>query len=56
MIADGTEWAGPGRIHVESFSEDGRLVATFDEVTLPHTKGIEPDLTLSNGRLETTLD
>lgn len=49
---DGTEWAGPGTVHVESFDRDGTLTATFAEVTIPHTDEQLPDLTLSDGALE----
>jgi hypothetical protein len=49
------EWAGPGRIYVESFSDAGVLTATFDAVTLPHTDDERPDITLSGGRLRAAL-
>lgn len=51
----GQEWAGPGRVHVESFTDDGVLTATFDAVTLPHTDRELPDITLTDGRVRATL-
>lgn len=51
----GEEWAGPARVHVESFDDDGVLTATFDDVTLPHTDKELPDITLTDGRIRATL-
>lgn len=51
----GKEWAGPGRVHVESFDDDGVLTATFNDVTLPHTDKELPDITLTDGRIRATL-
>lgn len=47
--ADGVEWAGPGKIRVESFDSDGVVQGTFDQVTLPHTDNEHPDVTLTGG-------
>lgn len=51
----GQEWAGPGRVQVESFTDDGVLTVTFDAVTLPHTDKELPDITLTDGRVRATL-
>lgn len=51
----GQEWAGPGRVYVESFTEAGVLTARFDSVTIPHTDRELPDLTLTNGRVRAEL-
>lgn len=47
--AEGVEWAGPGKLRVESFGADGVVVGTFDQVTLPHTDKEHPDITLTGG-------
>lgn len=54
--AAGEEWAGPGRIYVESFGDDGTLVARFSEISLPHTDGEQPPVTLSAGSVTAKLD
>lgn len=51
----GEEWAGPGRVFVESFSDAGVLTASFESVTIPHTDRERPDLTLTNGRIRAWL-
>lgn len=51
----GQEWAGPGRVHVESFTDGGVLTATFDAVTLPHTNKELPNITLTDGSIRATL-
>jgi hypothetical protein len=43
------EHAGPGKVHVGSFGDDGVITGTFDGVTLPHTEKTLPDLTLDAG-------
>lgn len=52
--AEGDEWAGPAVLTVESF-DDGMLVATFTEATLPHTDGEHPPVTLTDGRIRAQL-
>ena len=52
--ADGREWAGPGRILVESF-EGGVLVARFEEVRLPHVDREHPEITLSGGEVRAAI-
>lgn len=47
--ADGVEWAGPGKVRVESFDGTGVIQGTFDQVTLPHTDKEHPDITLTAG-------
>jgi len=54
--ADGQEWAGPGTVFIESFDGVGRLVLTFDEVSLPHTDKARPDITLTRGEIRAVLD
>ena len=46
---EGVEWAGPGRIHVESFGNDGIVQGTFDQVTLPQVDNERPEITLTGG-------
>ena len=46
---EGVEWAGPGKVQVESFSKDGVVRGTFDQVSLPHTDSDLPNITLTNG-------
>ena len=46
---DGVEWAGPGKLRVDSFGADGVIEGTFDQVTLPHTDKEHPDITLTGG-------
>lgn len=53
--AEGQEWAGPARIHVESF-DGGILVATFDDVTLPHTDDALPAITVGEGSVRVRMD
>lgn len=45
----GTEWAGPGKVTVESFSTDGQIAGTFTNVSLPHTDKELPNVILMNG-------
>ena len=52
---EGSEWAGPGRIHVKSFSPDGMLEASFDSVSLPHTDEKLPSIVLDHGVVRATL-
>lgn len=47
----GKEWAGPGRIQVDSFGTDGVLAGTFSEISLPHTDGELPDVVLTDGNV-----
>ena len=47
--AGGDEWAGPGRIRVESFASDGVVAGSFTGVSLPHTDKQAPDVTLTDG-------
>ena len=46
---EGLEWAGPGKVRVESFGNDGVIRGTFDDVSLPHTDKEHPNITLSGG-------
>lgn len=48
--AAGTEWAGPGRIHVESYDSDGVISGRFSDVSLPHTDKTLPNALLTNGQ------
>lgn len=45
----GTEWAGPGKVSVESFSADGQIAGTFTNVSVPHTDKELPHVILMNG-------
>ena len=45
----GVEWAGPGRIRLESFGRDGVVAGTFTNVSLPHTGKKLPNITLGDG-------
>ena len=45
----GTEWAGPGKLTVESFSADGQIAGTFTNVSVPHTDKELPNVILING-------
>jgi hypothetical protein len=47
--AAGDEWAGPGKVRIESFGNDGVLRGSFDQVTIPHTDGQKPEVTLGSG-------
>jgi len=47
--AEGVEWAGPGKIQIEFFDNDGTIRGTFDQVSLPHTDKELPNITLSGG-------
>lgn len=51
----GREWAGPGRIRLESFGRDGIVVGTFTDVSLPHTGKTLPDVTLTAGTFRARL-
>jgi hypothetical protein len=53
--SDGNEWAGPGILHLESFDENGNLIGSFDNVTIPHVDKILPPITLSNGEFTANL-
>lgn len=55
MAADGAEWAGPARLQIESFGNDGVIRGTFDGVVLPHTDKELPDVTLTAGEFEATI-
>jgi len=46
----GREWAGSGRVDIQSFSTDGVLAGRFTDITLPHTDKVAPDITLTDGR------
>lgn len=46
---DGTEWAGPGNVRVESYGSDGVLSGSFSDVTLPHTDKQLPNVLLTDG-------
>jgi len=45
----GREWAGPGKIHIESLGPDGTIEATFDGVSIPHTEEKRPNIVLDHG-------
>ncbi len=47
--ANGTEWAGPGEIRVESFESDGMITGSFSNVSIPHTQKELPDAVLTDG-------
>ena len=47
--AEGAEWAGPGKIQIESFGNDGVIRGTFDQVSLPHTDDEHPNIELTDG-------
>lgn len=47
--AEGEEWAGTGRAHVDGFSNDGVIHGTFDQVTLPCLDRERPDITITGG-------
>lgn len=47
--AEGVEWPGPGKVQLESFSNDGVVTGTFDQVSLPYTDSELPNITLTNG-------
>lgn len=47
--AKGTEWAGPGKIRVESFESDGIITGSFTDVPIPHTQKELPDAVLTDG-------
>lgn len=52
---DGTEWAGPGRVRIDSFLPDGTISGTFTDISLPHTEKELPNVVLSNGRFTAAL-
>jgi hypothetical protein len=45
----GREWAGPGRIRLESFGRNGVVSGTFTNVSLPHTGKNLANITLADG-------
>lgn len=49
------EWAGPGRLLVESFGPDGLLEARFYAVSIPHTGKRLSNIVLDQGRLRVRL-
>jgi len=51
----GREWAGPGRIRLESFGRDGVVTGTFSGVSLPHTEKKLPNITLTDGAFKARL-
>lgn len=53
---DGNEWAGPGRIRLESLAPDGTLSGSFTQLSLPHTEKTLPHLEVSEGRFQAKLD
>lgn len=53
--ASGQEWAGPGRLLVESFGPDGLLEARFYAVSIPHTGKRLSNIVLDQGRLHVRL-
>jgi hypothetical protein len=52
----GTEWAGPGKVYVESFSADGLIAATFTDVSVPHTDKELPNVILTNGSIRAQIE
>lgn len=52
---DGTEWAGPGKIHVESYESDGVISGSFADVSIPHTEKELPNAVLTNGEFRVRL-
>lgn len=51
----GREWAGPGRIRLESFGRDGVVTGSFANVSLPHTGKTQPNITLADGTFKARL-
>ncbi len=51
----GQEWAGPGRVHVESFGADGVIEGTFTDVSLPHVDKARPNIVLTGGTFRARL-
>jgi hypothetical protein len=51
----GREWAGPGRIHLESFGRDGVVTGTFTNVSLPHKGKKLANITLADGTFKARL-
>ncbi len=51
----GREWAGPGRVRLESFGRDGVVTGSFTNVSLPHTGKTLPNITLANGTFRARL-
>lgn len=47
---DGTEWSGPGKIHVESYESDGVISGSFADVSIPHTEKALPNAVLTEGK------
>lgn len=52
---DGNEWAGPGRLHLDSFLADGTVSGSFTDVSLPHTDKELPNIVLQEGRFTASL-
>jgi hypothetical protein len=52
----GTEWSGPGKVTVESFSADGRIAGTFKNVSVPHTDKELPNVILTNGSFRAEIE
>lgn len=50
----GSEWAGPGTLRVESFS-DGRISGSFQAVSLPHVDGALEPVELADGTFSAQL-
>ena len=46
---EGTEWAGPGRVRIDSFLADGTISGSFTGVSLPHTEKQLPNIVLDDG-------
>lgn len=53
--SEGNEWAGPGRIQLESLQPDGTLSGSFTQLSLPHTEKALPNLDVSDGRFQVNL-
>lgn len=47
---EGNEWAGPGRLRLESVLADGTVSGSFTDVSLPHTEKELPNIVLQDGR------
>lgn len=52
---NGSEWAGSGRVHLDSLQPDGTLAGSFGSVSLPHTEKELPNIVLNHGDLSVRL-
>jgi hypothetical protein len=52
---DGVEWAGPAKVNISSFREDGVLEGSFGETSLPQVDKAAPPIVLSEGKFKVRL-